>query len=65
MEKLLTLDEVAGILVVKKSTVYKWTHHRLIPYRKIGGLVRFTEEDLQRWLRSKQVKPQSLRRFSV
>ena len=57
MDKLLTIDELAVIIKVKKSTIYQWVHLRLIPYIKVGRLLRFREEDIQKWLISRQVEP--------
>lgn len=57
MDKLLTVDELAKILSVKKSTIYQWVHLGLIPYIKLGRFVRFREKDIQKWLASKEVKP--------
>jgi len=57
MEKLLTIDELAKVLSVKKSTIYQWVHMGLIPHIKVGRLLRFREEDIQKWLISKQVEP--------
>ncbi len=57
MEKLLTIDELAKVLSVKKSTIYQWVHLGLIPHIKVGRLLRFREEDIQKWLISRQVKP--------
>lgn len=59
MDKLLTVDDVARILDVKKSTIYQWTHMRLIPYIKMGRFVRFREKEIEKWLKAKQVKPTS------
>ncbi len=57
MEKLLTIDELAEVLSVKKSTIYQWVHLGLIPHIKVGRLLRFREEDIQKWLISRQVEP--------
>ncbi len=57
MDKLLTIDELAVILTVKKSTIYQWVHLGLIPRIKVGRLLRFKEGDIEEWLASKQVKP--------
>ncbi|MBU8934887.1 MAG: helix-turn-helix domain-containing protein [candidate division Zixibacteria bacterium] len=56
MKKLLTLNELAETLGVKPATVYKWTHLGTIPYIKVGRLVRFREEDIERWLKSRTKK---------
>jgi excisionase family DNA binding protein len=57
MDKLLTIDELAEVLTVKKSTIYQWVHLGLIPHIKVGRLLRFREEDIQKWLISRKVEP--------
>ena len=52
--ELLTPEQVADMLQVKLSTVYSWTHQRMIPYFKVGRLVRFTRRGLEQWLQEKQ-----------
>lgn len=61
MEKLLTIDELAEVLSVKKSTIYQWVHLGLIPHIKVGRLLRFKEGNIQKWLTSREVEPS--RRF--
>jgi len=56
MEKLLTIDELAKVLSVKKSTIYQWVHLGLIPHVKVGRLLRFKEGSIQKWLISRQVE---------
>jgi len=50
MTKLLTKDEVAEMLGVKPSTIYQWTHEGFIPHVKIRNLVRFRQNDIDKWL---------------
>ncbi len=57
MDKLLTIDELAEVLSVKKSTIYQWVHLGLIPHIKVGRLLRFKEGNIQKWLVSRQVEP--------
>lgn len=57
MTKLLTIDEAAELLQVSKPTLYRFTSQRKIPFIKIGGLVRFCEENLLQWLEEKTVEP--------
>ncbi len=54
MTKLLTPDEVAALLKVKKATIYSWTHLKQIPHVKVGSLVRFHEEEVLSWLDRKR-----------
>ena len=51
MNKLLTPDEVADLLKVKKSTIYSWTHLEYIPHIKLGNRLRFKEADIRAWRR--------------
>ena len=50
LEGLLTPDDLAEMLGVKKSTVYQWTHVGYVPHVKIGRFVRFRRADVKRWL---------------
>ena len=43
----LTVDEAARRLGVKRSWLYERTRHNSIPHRRLGKLVRFTEQDLE------------------
>ena len=50
MERLLTIEQVSEILQVKKNTLYSWTHTRKIPFVKVGGVLRFKEKAISRWV---------------
>jgi excisionase family DNA binding protein len=58
----LTIKELAEQLRIKPGTLYAWAAHGKIPCRKIHGLVRFDQQDIDRWLSSfapsKSVPPQ-------
>ncbi len=57
METLMTVDEVAHMLGLKKSTVYSWTHSGYIPHIKVSrNCVRFRQRDIMNWLEKKAVK---------
>lgn len=47
--QLLTVEEVASLLRVEVSTIYVWTSKRKIPFRKVGGRLRFDREEILRW----------------
>jgi len=65
MEKLLTPQEVADYLGVKKSTIYQWTHQEYIPHVKLGKLVRFRLKDIDEWLERKTVSGRTSRSIDV
>jgi len=53
MDKLLTADQVAEILQVKKSTMYSLVCRKRIPHLKLTGkILRFKLSELQRWIES-------------
>jgi excisionase family DNA binding protein len=49
---LLTIKELAEQLRIRPSTLYSWAAQGKIPCRKIHGLVRFDQKDIDRWLSS-------------
>jgi len=46
----LTLEELAQVLKVKESWVYKQTRQRKIPHTKQGKYLRFQREAIEGWL---------------
>lgn len=53
-QQLLTIDEVADYLRVKKRTIYEWLKSGKIPAIKAVGQWRFKKEKIDEWLESKQ-----------
>ena len=51
---LLNADQVCERLQIKKSYLYHLTHHKLIPFFKIGNHVRFNPAELEDWLAGKK-----------
>jgi len=56
MNKLLTPQEVADLLSVRKSTIYQWTHQGYIPHVKLGKFVRFNQDKVMEWVEKKSFK---------
>lgn len=59
MEKLLTAKQVSELLEVKISTVYDWVYRDLIPYVKLGRLIRFKKNEIFRWVDSHTIRPKA------
>jgi excisionase family DNA binding protein len=57
MDHLLTVVELCDYLRCPKSTVYKMTCAKKIPYTKVGGVLRFYKEKIDKWLEEKSVDP--------
>lgn len=55
--KLYTLDEVAEMMKVSKSTVIYWIRTGKLDRVKIGRLVRIEPEALKRFMKAQQTKP--------
>ncbi len=54
-ETLLTPEEVAFRLKVKRKTLYNWAYRGSIPFMKIGKrLLRFRARDIEQWLKTKE-----------
>jgi len=50
----LTVQEVAALLKVSPKTIYRWaSQDATMPALRIGGVVRFPPERLERWLRER------------
>lgn len=52
-ENLMTIEEVASYLRVKKRTIYDWLKKGKIPAIKTVGQWRFKKEKIDAWLDSK------------
>ena len=53
-ENLMTIEEVADYLRVKKRTVYEWLKKGKIPAFKTVGQWRFKKERIDHWLEESQ-----------
>jgi excisionase family DNA binding protein len=54
MEPLLTIDEAAQVLRIRKSTLYTWAYRRQIPSQKVGRSLRFSRTVLDAWLKTQE-----------
>lgn len=56
MRKLLTMDEASEYLGISKLTLYGWVSSRKLGFVKVGRLVKFRQEHLDRWIEQHTVK---------
>lgn len=54
MEPLLTIDEAATLLRIKRNTLYTWAYRKQIPSQKVGRSLRFRSEELEAWLKAQE-----------
>ena len=52
--ELMTIEEIADYLRVKKRTIYEWLKKGKIPAIKTVGQWRFKKTQIDRWLESQQ-----------
>ncbi|MBI4641425.1 MAG: helix-turn-helix domain-containing protein [Candidatus Tectomicrobia bacterium] len=57
MSEYWTIKELAAYLKIKVSTLYAKVAAREIPYHRIGRLVRFRKEDIDRWMDQHRHEP--------
>ena len=57
VEPLLTADDAAELLRVRRSTVYELARNRRLPHVKVGRRVLFVRADLAAWIVTNRVEP--------
>jgi len=53
----MSVPEAAAYTGVKPDTIYTWVSQRRIPFTKMGKLVKFDVELLDKWIKEKTVMP--------
>lgn len=54
---LITPSELADVFKISKSSVYRLIEKRQIPFLKIGGKLRFTQTDVDKYLNNVRIEP--------
>jgi len=57
--RLVSTSELASFLCIPEKTIRNWTSQKKIPHYKVGALVRFNQEEIQRWYQARKVSPLS------
>lgn len=55
--RLLNPQQVAAYLDLSIHTIYKFVSQRKIPHIKIGKLLKFDRQEIDRWITRNSVKP--------
>lgn len=55
MTKLIDINELSELTGISVSTLYSWVSQKRIPHIKIGRMVRFRMDEIDRWLSSQEV----------
>ena len=51
----MSLDEVSVYTRIRKSTIYKYTSNRNMPFFKVGVSLKFNKKSVDEWLEGKRV----------
>ncbi|WKV08025.1 helix-turn-helix domain-containing protein [Thermoanaerobacterium sp. CMT5567-10] len=51
MKKLLLAGDVAELLNINIDAVYRLTRENIIPYVRIGRLIRFDSDEIEEWIK--------------
>ena len=51
----MNLDEVSVYTRIRKSTIYKYTSNRNMPFFKVGVSLKFNKKTIDEWLQGKRV----------
>jgi excisionase family DNA binding protein len=57
LEKLLTIDEAAEMLALKKPTLYKYVMWKKIPFVKLSARLAFRPSALEKWIDERSFLP--------
>ena len=57
MKELLTISQVSSLLKVRIWTLREWVSTKKIPFIKLGGLVRFDQNEIKKFVNEKRVEP--------
>ncbi|MDD5496713.1 MAG: helix-turn-helix domain-containing protein [Candidatus Omnitrophica bacterium] len=56
-KKYLGINDISEYLGVTVNTLYSWVCQKRIPYIKVGRLVRFDMDRIQKWIEVNTVEP--------
>lgn len=54
---IMDIDQLSKKLRVSVSGIYTWVNQRKIPFVKVGRLIRFDSDEIDKWLKEKKVEP--------
>ena len=54
---LMKIDDMAKLLKMSPTTIYRECRKKQIPHFKIGGAIRFDPDEIRDWLEDQKVKP--------
>lgn len=55
-KEIMNTEEAASFLGIKKTTLYEWVVQKKIPHMKVGRLLKFRKDHLEKWLEKRLQK---------
>jgi len=55
-KKYLSPKDLAEYLGISLRTVYLWTSLRQIPFYRLGRLVRYSQKEIESWMKNKKIE---------
>ena len=59
-KRLISIDEAASYMGIKKNTLYSWVWRRKLPFVKCGRRTMFDIKDIDEWIDGRKVKAEVL-----
>jgi excisionase family DNA binding protein len=59
-KKFLNISDLSEYLGIAVNTIYSWIYQKKIPYTKVGRLVRFKGEEINKWIESRSLTMYSI-----
>jgi len=56
-QKLMTTDELAELLRMSKTSIYRFIEKRTIPFYKIGWKILFDQKDVDAYIAKNRIEP--------
>ena len=57
LQELVSIKTLCQMLDVPEKTIRTWVYKRVIPYHKLGKLVRFNVDEIRNWCNRGRVEP--------
>ena len=61
MKRLISVHELSETLGLSINTIYAWINQKKVPYIKMGRLVKFDIQTIDKWIEEKTVSPMSIK----
>lgn len=57
VDNLITPKELSNLLKIAPGSIYHLVNRRILPFYKVGGSLRFSKADIDKYLESVRIEP--------